>query len=337
MHKGAALHALNRPEDALAACDEVVRRFGESESPVLLESVAHALMNTGTVLHALNRPEAAVAAYDEVVRRFEESETTVLLETVARAFVHKGAALGLLSRPEDALTASDEVVRRFGEGETPVFLEEVANALVNRGAALDALNRPEDALAAYDEVIRRFGDREAPALSMSVGVALLGTADIEVKELQYEKAAETATRVIERQKEVPAQRFQGHALRAKAILARGGDRPACELDVAAVLALLPELGPISRDAVDVLMHFSVALGPQRMRELIQASPSPHLLLPLTTALERELGLEPRVAREVDEVAQDVQQTLAELRANRTSQGPPPAIAISTARTRSSRP
>ena len=66
-----------------------------------------------------------------------------------------------------------------------------------------------------------------------------------------------------------------------------------------------------------LMDFSVALGPQRMRELIQASRSANLLLPLTTALERELGLEPRVAREVEEVARDIQQKLAELKANRT--------------------
>ena len=50
-----------------------------------------------------------------------------------------------------------------------------------------------------------------------------------------------------------------------------------------------------------LLDFSVALGPQRMCELIQASPSRHLLLPLKTALEREIGLEPRVALEVDEV------------------------------------
>lgn len=86
-----------------------------------------------------------------------------------------------------------------------------------------------------------------------------------------------------------------------------------------------------------LLEFSVALGPQRMLELIEASPSPHLLLPLKTALERKLGLEPGVAREVDEVARDIQRTLAELRASRTRQGPPPAIAISTARTRSTRP
>ena len=42
----------------------------------------------------------------------------------------------------------------------------------------------------------------------------------------------------------------------------------------------------------VLLDFSVALGPQCMCELIQASPSPHLLLPLTTALERSWDVNP---------------------------------------------
>ena len=83
--------------------------------------------------------------------------------------------------------------------------------------------------------------------------------------------------------------------------------------VEAVLALLPELG-FSREGLMALVCFSVDLGPQRMRELIQTSPSAHLLLPVTTALERELGHEPRVAREVDEVAQGIQRTLAALKA-----------------------
>ena len=50
-----------------------------------------------------------------------------------------------------------------------------------------------------------------------------------------------------------------------------------------------------------------------MRELIAASPSRSLLLPLTTALERELGIETRVPREVEEVAGDIRQDFAKLR------------------------
>ena len=124
------------------------------------------------------------------------------------------------------------------------------------------------------------GESAARAARELFKKALLGRADIEIRSRQYDKAVETVTRV---------------------------------------LALLPKLSPIPRQAVMALIEFSVAFGPQRMCELIQASPSPHLLLPLTTALERELGLEPRVALEVDEVARDIQRTLATLRANRAPQ------------------
>ena len=54
-----------------------------------------------------------------------------------------------------------------------------------------------------------------------------------------------------------------------------------------------------------------------MCDLIEASPSASLLLPLTTALQQELGLEPRVAREVTEVAQDIRRDLAKLKEKRT--------------------
>ena len=321
LNRAGVLNALNRPHEELEACDEVVRRFGkgESENLALLESVASALANKGAVLHALNRPQEALEVFDEVVRRFGESDAPALLRSVATALVNRAGALDVLNRPQEALVACDEVVRRFGENENPAVQERVAIALANKAFVLGALSRTQDALDAYDEVVRRFGDSEVPALHVGVGGALLGTADVEIKSRRYEKAVETATRAIERQKGVPAQRFQGHALRAKAILAGGGDRFASEPDVEAVLALLPELGRIPREAIMALLEFCVALGPQRMRELIQASPSPHLLVPLTTALERELGLQLPVAREVDEVAQDVQRTLAGLKANRTRQ------------------
>ena len=319
VNKGAVLQALNRPQDALAACDEVVRRFGESETPALLDSVAKTLVNKGVALGQLNRPQDALAACDEVVRRFGESETPALLKSVATALANKGTVVNALHRPQDALTVYDEVVRRFGESEAPALLDSVATALVNKAAALGQLDRPQDALAALNEVVRRFGENDSPAFSVDVTEALLRRADIELKSRQYEKAAETVGQLIDRRHRGSlAQQFRGLVIRAMALLA-AGDRSACEHDVEAVFALLPELGSIPRDGILALIDFSVDLGPQRMRELIQASsPSARrLLLPLTTALERELGHEPRVAREVEEVAQDIQQRLATLKANRS--------------------
>ena len=308
-NRGGVLGDLNRPQDALEAYDEVVRRFGKSETPALLERVAIALVNRGAVLSDLKRPQDALEACDEVVRRFGKSETPALLERVAIALVNRGAVLVALNRPQDALEACNEVVRWFGKSETPALLERVATALGNKGAVLVALNRPQDALEACDEVIRRFGESDSSVFSVEVKGALLWRADIELKTRQYEKAVETAGRVINgRHRGSPEQQLRGHVIRAKALLACG-DRSACEHAVEAVLALLPELGFISREAIAALIGFSVDIGLQRMRELIQTSPSAPLLLPLTTALERELGYEPRVAREVDEVAQDIQQTL----------------------------
>ena len=322
--RGGTLGMLNRPEDAGRACDEVIRRFGESELPAVLERVAKALVNKGAALVAQNRQQEALEACDEVVRRFGESETPALLESVATALVLRGGALVAQNRRQEALEACDEVVRRFGESEIPVVLGWVAKALVNMGAVRGDLNRPQDALEAYAEVVRRFGESDSPVFSVEVKEALLRRADIEIKNRQYEKAVETAGRVIDgRHGGSPEQQLRGHVIRAKALLA-GGDRSACEHDVEAVFALLPELGVIPREGIMALMDFSVDLGPQRMRDLIQTSPSAHLLLPLTTALERELGHEPRVAREVDEVAQDIQQTLATLKANRTLRSGPGA-------------
>ena len=61
------------------------------------------------------------------------------------------------------------------------------------------------------------------------------------------------------------------------------------------------------------MQFSIDLGAEALIEIIQASPSAKLLLPLTTALEQELGRKPRVAQEVAEVALDIQRDLLKLR------------------------
>ncbi len=355
VNKGGALGELNRSEDALAACDEVVRRFGESKMPALLEPVAIALRNKVVKLDELNRPVEALAVYDEIVRRFGTGEMPSLLDFVATAFLDKGVTLGELNRSEEALTAYEEVVHRFGASQAPSLLYQVAKALVNKGITLGGLNRPEEALATYEEVIRRFGESSAlvllrpvakalgnkgltlvnlnrteeaqvvydemvrrfgesedSALRGSTERALLEKADLELEDGRYVEAIETAGRVLDyRGIPSPARRWRGHLIRAKATFAIG-EPSACEQDVEAILTILPELGSLPKENLDALVAISAMLGPARMRDLIKASPSAAFLLPLTTALELELGLEPRVAREIEEVAQDIRRDLAKL-------------------------
>ena len=312
-NKGTTLGILNRREDALATFDEVVRQFGGSETPALLATVARVLLNKGATLGALNRPEEALVAFDEVVRRFGESEEPALFEPVAKALANKGAALVALNRPEDALAAFDEVVRQFGGSATPTLLEPVANAFVNKGAMLGVLNRPEEAMMAFDEVVNRFGERTSPPYPMMTEHALLEKAQIELECHRHEAAIRTAGRVLEqRLTEAPENRLRGHLINAQATLA-SGDPLGCEQDIEAILAILPKLSYMPHELLYVMMRLSIELGPERVLKVIQASPSENLLLPLTTALELELGLKPRVPREVEEVARDIREELQDLR------------------------
>ena len=313
LNKGEMFWELQRPEDTLATYDEVIRRFGTSETPVLLKWVATALLNKGTTFGRLHRPEDALATYDEVVQRFGTSQAPALREVVATALLNKGAALGTLQRLEDALVTCDEVVQRFGTSEAPALRETVATALVNKGAALCTLQRPKDALATYDEVLRRLGKSQFPPDPALIEYVLLEKAQCELECHRYESAMRAVGQVLKQcRTENFGNRVRGHLIRARAILA-SGDPSGGEQDIQALLSLLPELDALPRALLTALMEFSIELGPARMNELIQNSPAVPLLLPLTTALEQELGLTPRVAQEVDEVAQDIRKELEEIR------------------------
>ena len=96
-----------------------------------------------------------------------------------------------------------------------------------------------------------------------------------------------------------------------------GATAACLTDLATVLKLLPDVSPVDHASIWSLINFAARLGPRPMLELIQESPSERILLPLVTALRRELDIESKVPREVEEVAKDIRKDLALL-----SQGRP---------------
>ena len=279
-NKGVGLGVLGRTEDELAAFDEILQRFGESEAPALFEPVATALFSKGVRLNELGRTEEAVATYDEIVSRFGESEAPVLIELVAIALFNKGVRLNELGRTEEAVATYDEIVSRFGESEAPVLLEPVAKALLNKGIGLGVLGRTEDKLAAFDEVLRRFGESEVPVLLEQVAKALVNKCSMLAALDRPEEALAACEKAL-------------HQLGGSDVLGR--------------------IEHVSKTLTNTLMMVSVDLGSERVRVLIQASPAADLFLPLTTALEQEMGLAPRVAREVEEVAEDIRQRLAMLR------------------------
>ena len=109
LRKALALAERGQLQDAVAAWDEVIRRFGESDATADLEQVSLALVNKGKALGRLGRAEEALAVLDDVVRRFGVNNGEGHPLAVATALASKGGMLSNLDRHTEALAAWNEV------------------------------------------------------------------------------------------------------------------------------------------------------------------------------------------------------------------------------------
>ena len=319
VNKGIVLVTTHRNEEALAVWDEIERRFGDSDEPGILKHLASALVSKGTTLVHMNRAEDAVGVWNDVVRRFGEGGSPLYHEEIATAVLNRVVVLSSLNRPDEALEACDETLRRFGSGDEPYGVEAVAQTLVSKASLLASLDRTEEAFAAWDEVVRRFEASDEPALRDAAESALCRRAQHELTEGRARTALGLLDRaLLQGRAGTPDSRLQGHLIRARAHLA-AGDGEACAGDIETALSILPELTMLPRDVLVALADLSMGVGLERMCDLIKSSPADDLLLPLRTALEQELGLEPRVAREVEEIAGDIRRgLLAQTKGNATA-------------------
>ena len=294
-----------QPEEALSVLDEIVRRFSDGDAPILVEWAAKALLQKGHVLHKLGRLEDMLATNDQIVRRFGDRDAPEFVSLVSAAVVAQGFALYEANRPAEALCAFEEAIGLSDESHVLDATGMFTFARVGQGLALGELDRPEEALGVLEKAVVLLEQSGHDRLRNRIGTTLIDKAALELRCQRFAAAVETAGRALDRSL-MPSleNRLRGHMIRAKATLAIG-DTSSCKQDIESILAILPELDSLPREALETMMSLSVGLGPADLHTLIQASPAAPLLLPLVTALEWELGMEPRVAREVEEVARDI--------------------------------
>ncbi len=153
------------------------------------------------------------------------------------------------------------------------------------------------------EELSGFVSRETPSTSDDPGItkALRNKADLIASESSESDAMSQESSEID---------CLEHLTRARTYLAIS-DETACAAEIETALLTLSEFGALSREILDDLCWLAVELGPAKLRESITASPASDRLLPLTAALQMELGLETRVAKEVEEVAEDIRKNLEE--------------------------
>jgi len=108
-----AFGLLDNLEAEIAACQELILRFGAAEEPQIETLLASALVNKGVALIRLGRPDLALDSFAEVVARFADAEAPALREQVEKALVDSGAVLSEQGRHSDALAQLAQALPRL--------------------------------------------------------------------------------------------------------------------------------------------------------------------------------------------------------------------------------
>ena len=324
-------------EAEIAAYDDVVVRFGTSEATELREQVARALFNKGAALARAGDTEAGVAAYDDVVARFGSNEAPELQKVVASALFNKGIEQGQAGDTEAGIAAYDDVVARFGSNETPELREKVASALFNKGVVQGQTGDAEAEIAAYDDIVARFGNCEALELQERVASSFVFKAWKQYDVGKTDSALNTCDETDRWLASVTNKGASGGGwwtmakgatagVRAAALAVRGRRQAAIEAfrSAYAVSRLDDELAMslLTRAAMEL------AAGGETPRDVIDAlsedESKAETLTPLVVALRRRAGETVRAPTEVLEVADDIDERIADRKAARSAGGKPAA-------------
>ena len=114
VNKGVTHGERDESEAELAAYDDLVARFGDSDSPDLRAQVAKTLVNKGIRHYRRGEHEPALAAWNAVAADFGADDTPEIQQALAAALVYKGTQQVEIGRAQEALGTSDEIDRRFG-------------------------------------------------------------------------------------------------------------------------------------------------------------------------------------------------------------------------------
>ena len=313
---GSLLEQQQGGERALAAYDSLADRFGSSNAPGIVAVAATALLRKGGLLRNNEQFTEALKIFTDVATRLESYDSPEILELAAMAQLNGATMLDLTGQPERAQKAYDAMVDRFESVDSAEIAETVVTTLVNKGNSLARARRPEEAVPVYDRAVEWYGESRSPAVLRMVRRALVGRAASELSLGQTTTAIATAGEALERTDPDDSKVIvTALLLRAEAYF-EGENRTACGTELATMLQLLPALPSVPDLSIRALITFAARLGLRPVLEMIQESPSESILRPLVTALREELGIESKVAEEVEEVAKDIRRDLAMLRQGR---------------------
>ena len=222
---GVMYRSIGKPQEAVNAYRDVLRRCGDTTDEFIHKQVAMAMNNQASTLVDMGRAAESIAVYDDVLRRFGDSINTDLNTQVAVARLGRGVAFGALGRSAEAVAAYDETIARINLRVFPALDEYVALAVVNKGTRLATMGRAIEALAAFEQAVAWFGTSKDMDKRQQVAKALANTASVLIDLKRYDEGLKACERVLARPREtIPLQQMAAIAMRNKVVGLKGAGR-----------------------------------------------------------------------------------------------------------------
>ncbi len=167
-------YILNRPEDSVAACEELIATYAmtTNNDPSIREQIVLAYYNKAIALGTLNRPNEELDAYNQIISKYAGDTQPAIYERIADALINQGVTLGQLGYRDEALRTYNKIITTYNKDTKSSIREKVANALVNKAITLESLNRHEEALDAYNQVVKIYGKDDERNIHQHIARAL---------------------------------------------------------------------------------------------------------------------------------------------------------------------
>lgn len=154
-----------QPQEAVAAYEEVHRRFGDAPEGEIVEHVVASLVRRANLLLLLGYGAQAVRDLADLAATYGDDASPEIVQTwISIALYDKAAAFcaeGLRARDVApamlGVTFYDELDARFRAAPSPSVQEWVAKGRYNKGDALAVMNQVAPAREAFEDVVGRFG------------------------------------------------------------------------------------------------------------------------------------------------------------------------------------
>ena len=292
----AFLHLLALPElgdllvDVLTQ-DAVIGAFGSAQTPKLVEPMVYALLAKARSMETEQRLEEALGYLEQAIRMADDVGGHDLAIAKGAAVLSKIGLLNKLGRNDEAIGA---VAVNYLARDQYVDVE-MADAIVKMHLHVDNISVHPVGIVFRAFTLLTFGKVEAAICEAESALGLL----------------EDATDDNDR-------KLRGIAIVMKGLLAATKGDTIGKSDAENLLIDMAEqhLAMPPNWSVHVLLQYVATVEPAEALALIEHAGASDSLQPIVVALRRELGQDPQVSRELDEVSKDVQNTITQMRKDR---------------------